>query len=216
MDTPVPYTNTLGQSAQLHAQHNESIEVFHKAFSGDENAWATIQTHYACLVNYWIGSQQYADTEEVAQEAWIAFYRYAPQRPHLLQSNSTARVLAYLRSCVKTALIAAHRREKRYTMIAQRMQVHLTMPVTHIDHIVIQRMTISERVQQILVSDDERFIFHLRFVCGMKPQEIVTAYPDRFPHIQLIYRLTTQIIRHLREDPFLQALQYSDGSKSSK
>ena len=213
MDTPVQYTNTLGQSAQLHSQHNESIEVFHKAFSGDENAWATIQTQYTYLVNYWIGSQQYADTEEVAQEAWIAFYRYAPQQPHLLQSNSTARVLAYLRSCVKTALMVAHRREKRYTIVAQLMQAHLDKPV-HTDHIVIQRMTISERVQQILGSDDEQFIFHLRLVCGMKPQEIVATYPNRFPNVQLVYGLIAQIIRHLREDPFLQALYYSDSSKS--
>ena len=190
----------------VETSNHAAVAVFRQAFAGDTEAWATIYTQYTPLVRHWIGVQQVIDPEEVAQEAWMAFARYAPRHPSLVQEESPRRVLAYLRTCVKTAIVTLCRREKRHAITAYLDDVDSVLPVDSMDSAMVQRMAIQERVQQLLMDDDERFIFHLRFVSGMKPQAIAAAYPERFSDVKIVYVLIGQLVRRLRADHILQSL----------
>ncbi|MEM8529537.1 MAG: sigma-70 family RNA polymerase sigma factor [Chloroflexota bacterium] len=185
------------------------IMVFRLAFAGDTDAWAILHTRYISLIRCWIGRQHLVDPEEVAQEAWLAFARYAPRQPSLVEDDSPARVLAYLRTCVKTAIISMCRREQR-CVVADPLSDHNVLKQSpRIDNSIVQRITIQERIQQILTSDDERLLFELRFVCGMKPQAISNTYPNQFADVQMVYTLIHAIVRRLRADPILQSLRLS-------
>ena len=184
------------------------IMVFRLAFAGDADAWAILHARYMPLVRCWIGRQRLIDPEEVAQEAWLAFARYAPRQPTLVEGDTPGRVLAYLRICVKTAIISMCRREKRCIVADPLSDHNVLTSVPSIDSSIIQRITIQERIHQILTSDDERLIFELRFVCGMKPQAIINTYPDRFVNVQTVYSLIGTLVRRLRADPLLQSLRF--------
>ena len=183
------------------------IDIFRRAFAGDMDSWSELQTQYNQLMRHWIGQQRIIDAEEILQEAWLAFARYAPRQPNLVEAESPARVLAYLRTCVKTAIVTLYRREQRHMMMTYLDPSDDVASVANVDHTVVQQLTIHERVQQLLSSDDERLLFHLRFVHGMKPQSIVDTYPERFPEVQQVYTLIAQLVRRLRADRLLQDLR---------
>ena len=205
--TTMPTRSWLPRSEQTVDTSNQAaVAVFRQAFAGDTEAWATIYTQYTSLVRHWIGVQQVIDPEEVVQEAWMAFAHYAPRHPSLVQDESPRRVLGYLRTCVKTAIVTLCRREKRHAITAYLDDADYVIPAVPMDGVMIQRMAIQERVQQLLTHDDERFIFHLRFVSGMKPQAIAAAYPERFSDVKIIYALIGQLVRRLRADRVLQSL----------
>ena len=192
---------------KAHVASPTTIAVFRQAFAGDTDAWTTIYTYYTPLVRRWVGVQHAIDPEEVVQEAWLAFARYAPRQPSLVQDESLGWVLSYLRSCVKTATISLCRRAKRYPVTTALTDADTDMSLTAMDSTVIQRITIQERMQDILTNDDERMIFQLRFIGGMKPRTIAHIYPDRFPDVQTIYNLTSRLVLRLRRDSTLCALR---------
>ena len=182
------------------------IQIFYQAFAGSTDAWAMIYTRYTPFVRSWIGSQSVIDPEEVAQEAWLAFTCYAPRQPCLLEDGSLARVLGYLRTCVKTAIVRVHRREQWYAGTCPFSDEDTVAQTANIDSILVQRITIQECVNQILTSDDDRLLFELRFVRGMKPQAITNTYTSRFADVRTVYTRISQLVRRLRADPILQSL----------
>ena len=83
------------------------------------------------------------------------------------------------------------------------------MPNTTMDSRIVRRILLQERVNEIVNSEDERIVFQLRFVDGMKPQSIVAAHPDRFPDARIVYTLVQRLVQRLRRDPILWELQMS-------
>ena len=194
------------QHQPMDAHSTDVMNIFRQAFAGNADAWTTLYIHYTPLVRHWIGAQYRIDSEEVVQETWLNFARYAPSRPSLVEGDSPGQVLAYLRTCVKTALISQYRREKWYQM-ATLDDTDPALSLATLDYTMAERLTIWERVMQIVTSDDERMILQLRFVCGMKPKVIAAVYPERFPDVRSVYVLVSRLVKRLREDPILQGLR---------
>ena len=187
----------------------QAITLFREAFAGNTDAWATLHTSYTPLVRHWIGRQYLVDPEEIIQESWLAFARYAPCRPSLVEPESLGPVLAYLRTCVKTTLISRCRQEQRRVRTVREENAVTDMPNTTMDSRIVRCIIIQERVDELVHSEDERIIFQLRFVDGMKPQSIVAAHSDRFPDAHIVYTLIRRLVQRLRRDPILCELQMS-------
>ncbi|MEM8534112.1 MAG: sigma-70 family RNA polymerase sigma factor [Chloroflexota bacterium] len=187
----------------------QAITLFRSAFAGNTDAWAALHTSYTPLMQYWIVRQYLVDPEEIIQEAWLAFARYAPCRPSLVEPESLGPVLAYLRTCVKTTLISRYRQEQRCVMTVREGNIGTEMSSTTMDNSIVRRIILQERVNKLVNSEDERIIFQLRFVDGMKPQSIVAAHPDRFPDARIVYTLVQRLVQRLRRDSILWELQMS-------
>jgi hypothetical protein len=181
------------------------VELFRRAFASDQEAWAAVHTAFAPLVRAWIGVQQWLEPDDVLQEAFTAFARYAPQHPQLVMSDELGRVLAFLRQCTKTALLMILRKLKSGPAIAGDDVADQVAP-SHEIAAVEDRLTLHERIRQLLNTDEERLVFTCRFVYDMKPQAILTTHGDRFADMQQLNTVIQRIVRRLRQDDELKQL----------
>lgn len=182
------------------------VELFRRAFANNDEAWSGIRMLYEPLMRSWIGVQSVVDTEEVLQEALLAFSRFAPQQPSLVEDNNPGRVLAYLRTCVKTAIISLNRREQRQAIAGYLDEINEPVTPYNISDNVQLAMVLQERIEALLIDEEEKFVFSLRFIYGMKPQDIINTYSDRFSDIKYVYTIIQRVVRRLRDDTGLQKL----------
>ncbi|MEM8529866.1 MAG: hypothetical protein AAGF95_03430 [Chloroflexota bacterium] len=182
------------------------VELFRLAFAGNDEAWAGIRTLYEPLMRSWIGVQSVVDTEEALQEALLAFSRFAPHQPSLVEDTNPGRVLAYLRTCVKTAIISLNRREQRQAIAGYLDEINEPASAYNVGDNVQLAIVLYERIEALLTDEEEKFVFSLRFIYGMKPQDILAEHPDRFSDIKYVYTIIQRVVRRLRDDTGLQKL----------
>lgn len=109
------YTTGAGQSPAC-------VALFRRAFAGDEAAWSAVYTLFDPQVRAWIGRQPLLDPEDAVQDSWRSFARSAPQRPGLVAGDDLSLVLAYLRTCVKSAVL----------MLIRAMRAQRRQPIGHV------------------------------------------------------------------------------------
>jgi len=182
------------------------VEIFKLAFSDDEQAWAALYQTFNSLARKWIGVQNIVGPDDVLQEAWSQFAKYAPQVENLTATDSLGPLLTYLKRCVKTSLIDLIRKEKRQPSTVSDLdeielfsQDDLFETQTIID--------LEARINQLLYDHKEKTIFHLRFGCNMPPREIFAEYPSEFDNYQEIATIIQRLTRRLRQDPTLIKLR---------
>jgi hypothetical protein len=176
------------------------MELFRRAFAHDQAAWQAIQTAFDPLVRAWIGAQRQVEPEDVIQETFLAFARYAPNHLDLLAGDEIDRILGFLRRCAKTALLTLLRRTHDDADLDSQS---LAVPAYDDGAI---RAAVRERLKELLATEEERRVFFLRFECDLKPQQIVAAYSQLFPDAAALYDIIQRITRRLRKDPGLREL----------
>jgi hypothetical protein len=176
------------------------IELFRRAFARDQDAWAALCTTFEPLVRAWVGKQRLVEPDDVLQETFLAFARYAPNHPDMVAGEELDRVLAFLRSCAKTALLNLLRQQHDEEDLDQQV-----VPAPSQGDVEI-REAVRERLHVLLETEDERRVFFLRFECGLKPQQIVERYRQQFPDLAALYDLIQRITRRLRKDTTIRAL----------
>jgi DNA-directed RNA polymerase specialized sigma24 family protein len=180
------------------------VELFRRAFAGDQDAWTAVQGVFEPLMRAWIGTQQHVDPDDVLQEALIAFARWAPQHPELVTGDEVSRPLAFLRQCTKTALLMQLRGARR--------RAHLSLdglnhPLPHDAADAVEtRLVLHDRTRQLLVTPQERLVFDELLVYGLKPQDIFRRHPDQFPDLETLRTVIQRVLRRLRKDPVIQEL----------
>lgn len=181
------------------------VELFRRAFAGDQEAWAAVHTAFAPLVRAWVGVQQRLEPDDVLQEAFIAFARFAPNHPQLVMNDELGRVLAFLKQCTKTALLMILRKLKSGPDIVEDDVAEQATP-RHDITAVEDRLALYERIHQLLNTDEERLVFTCRFVYDMKPQAILATHSHRFADMQQLNTVIQRIVRRLRQDDELKQL----------
>ncbi len=103
------------RSDYRHKRIDESpscVEVFRRAFAGNQEAWAAVQATFELQVRAWIGGQKVVNPDDAVQEAFLAFFRYAPAHASLVAglpwgrlwtTYTIARELQYSSCSVKSA-----------------------------------------------------------------------------------------------------------------
>lgn len=188
------------------------IEVFRRAFAGDQDAWTAIYTTFNSLMRGWIGVQRVVDPEEAAQEAFRAFAQHAPQSLNLNISSQLAPVLAYLRRCTMTAVL----RLLREVQVSQQLyaQFHIVeieaieeyVAHQNLDEDTITRLVLRERVAALLFSDEERLVCTECLINGHKPAELAALHPELFTDVKVVYGIEQRIIRRFQKDLAIREL----------
>jgi hypothetical protein len=175
------------------------MELFRRAFAHDQAAWQAVRTTFESLMGAWIGVQHLVEYDDVLQEAFAAFARYAPNHPDLLVGDEIDRLLGFLRRCTKTALL----RQLRQARADARLDPQIPAPARDESEI---RAAIRDRLASLLETAAERRVFFLRFECDMKPQEIVALHEQEFSDVAVLYDIIQRITRRLRRDTALREL----------
>jgi DNA-directed RNA polymerase specialized sigma24 family protein len=179
------------------------IEVFRRAFAGDQDAWTYVHTLFTPYVLRWARAQSTIEPEEVAQEAFIAFARYAPKRAELVDRDELGPIIKYLRRCTETAVLGLARKQRSY-----RQQRSFEGNIDFADERgdLDLRIALFQRVQELLETDQERLIFHCRFACQIPPREILRTYGAMFDDKSMLFAMIRRIVERLRRDPIIQEL----------
>lgn len=181
------------------------LALFQTALRHSAAAQNAVCEIFAPLLKSWVGSQRQLDAEEVMQQAWLQFWRYAPNTPNLLRSTELGPILLYLRQCVKTTILMALRKQKREVDLDAIAEVATP---DHVEEQVVHQVTLQECLARLLKTEEERLIFRWRFEWEATPQEIVAHHSAHFPNIDEVYQIIQRITRRLRSDETLQALAH--------
>jgi DNA-directed RNA polymerase specialized sigma24 family protein len=180
------------------------VELFRRAFAGDQDAWAAIQAVFEPLMRAWVGVQHHVEPDDVLQEALIAFARWAPQHPELVAGDEVSRPLAFLRQCTKTALLMQLRSARRRAHLSLDQ---LNLPLSHdVADAVETRLIVHDRTRQLIVTPQEQLVFDELLVYGLKPQDIFRRHPDQFPDLETLRTVIQRVLRRLRKDPMIREL----------
>ena len=196
------------------------VELIRRALAGDNEAWSVVQVLFMPLMRAWVGMSGGEETEDILQEALLAFARWAPAHPELTSGQQLGRALAFLRQCTKTALLGHVRRRKRGLVSldhpanaravgsSSRNATNTTMPssshnpIAHAE----RRLMIYERLAMQLSTEMEHVVCREILIQGHRPQQVFEQYHTLFGTMEVL-RLTLQrILRRLRKDEELQQL----------
>jgi hypothetical protein len=188
------------------------VELFRRAFAGDQEAWAAVYSTFEGLVRAWIGAQRAVETDDALQEALANFACYAPRHAQLVAGDQLAPLLEFLRRCAKTAVLRLLRRERE--LLRASLGVHHVgldstgdLPAEHdLSDEVSTRLDLLRQLREHIHTADERLVFDEHFVLGRTPREILRDHPDRFSDIAFLYGIIQRIGRRLRKDETIRGL----------
>jgi DNA-directed RNA polymerase specialized sigma24 family protein len=197
------------RSAYRRARTPESpwcVEIFRRAFANDQDAWTFLRTTFEPYLLSWARAQTQIEPEDVVQEAFIAFSRFAPRREGLVAGHSLGPVIEYLHECTRTAVVRLARKQLRHAR-----QISFDYSIDSPDDRDLAdraelRLDLMKRIREILETEQEWQIFHCRFVSDMKPEDIFTLYRASFDRKETLYALIRRIIERLRRDQILREL----------
>ncbi|MBV9790433.1 MAG: sigma-70 family RNA polymerase sigma factor [Chloroflexi bacterium] len=180
------------------------VELFRRAWAGDQEAWAAISAIFEPLMRAWIGVQSAVEPDDVLQEALLAFARWAPTHAELLVDNDLRRPLAFLRQCTKTALLMQLRGARRAVPVA--LEHALGQSPSDFATDLERRILLYQRMQQLLPSPTEQQVATELLIYGLRPQEIYARHTEAFADMRELRTVIQRVLRRLRADPDLQSL----------
>jgi DNA-directed RNA polymerase specialized sigma24 family protein len=181
------------------------FEVFRRAIvRQDQACWTELHDIYHDQALIWCrraGAGMLSDLEELLSLTWIKFWRYfTPDK--LAESNGIAGVLGYFRACVYSVVIDSHRRQSMATSLEQAAGSADPKPTPDQEHAAnAARVELWETVNRSLRDDRERTVVFLKFVLRLRSAEIQARYPDLFPSITDVYRISRNVLDRLRRSP---------------
>ncbi|MEM7129091.1 MAG: hypothetical protein AAF702_22355 [Chloroflexota bacterium] len=189
------------------------VELFRRAFDGNQDAWAGIERIFKPLMSKWIAGQNKVDVDDALQDAWISFFRAAPRQPSLVETDQLGSLLKYLQRCAKTSVLRLHRGKKiNPDDIPVDEQVNLPVHLPDNETTIIQnefQETLQERLDTLIQPGKEALVFELRFELGIKTQQIFDENQDLFEDYKEVAAIIQRLTRRLRKDPDLVELFHS-------
>ena len=125
------YTEGKRERADFRAGRTKAspacVELFRRAFANEHEAWNAIfdnvfaqdiRQYVQAARQEYIASRGFApfDLEDAEQETRIAFLKYAPNAPTLLDSGLLEPIIVYLKKCAKSGVALAARRNRTQTI----------------------------------------------------------------------------------------------------
>lgn len=205
------------RSAFRHSGQRSSpccIQIFRRAFAGDQLAWAAVDKIFEPLLKGWLhdglrkfGNPHLLDEDslqDVVQEAKFILSKVGPHRPHLVAGDQLDLLLAFWRTCTKHELLRVLRKVQIDVRSFDQNPDIIPPDITGQNSD--DKKAIRDRLVEMPQTEDERLIFNLRLLQGYKPSEIAKRFPDRFPNKTQVYLIYQRVIRRCLADPELREL----------
>ena len=192
----------------------DGYELFRRAIvERDEQAWAEGAARYRAMLITWAGRCSSSATiqERCDDIADMAFARaWAALTPERFASiPSLAALLAYLRTCVSTAIIDYARNALLHERLSQAVE---SEEIVSIEDVVLDRLD-RQALWRIALSEahteQERLVLVENCMYSLRPATIFARHPQQFSSITQIYTAKRNLIERLKRNPELQRL-YED------
>lgn len=192
----------------------DGYELFRRAIvERDEQAWAEGAARYRAMLITWAGRCSASATiqERCDDIADMAFARaWAALTPERFASiPSLAALLAYLRTCVSTAIIDYARNALLHERLSQAVE---SEEIVSIEDVVLDRLD-RQALWRIALNEahteQERLVLVENCMYSLRPATIFARHPQQFSSITQIYTAKRNLIERLKRNPELQRL-YED------
>jgi|GEM_PF-1466934 len=188
-------------------QSPSCVELFRRAFAADQEAWSAVHNAFESLVKNWVGVQNRVEPEEVVQDTFLQFFRYAPKQPSLVATEQLGSLLAYLKQTAKTALLMALRKAKKREQQVSVDSVAALFVSSNDNTEMDLRISLGERIDALLEDQKERLVFHARFILNIGPKDIYDQYETHFEDYKEVATIIQRLTRRLRKDPIILELK---------
>jgi DNA-directed RNA polymerase specialized sigma24 family protein len=193
----------------------EGYELFRCAIVGqDIHAWAVIYTRYRSLLLAWayrFSSRFDIDeccddiVDQAFARAWAAL---APERFGRFPTLSS--LLAYLRSCVSSAVIDCARTQAARERMRHKLELGPNIAPEQVEDMIIRDLERAELwriVNTVAQSAQERIILIESFVLDVSPCMIYARHGDLFKDISNVYSAKRNLLSRLQHNRDLQLLR---------
>jgi DNA-directed RNA polymerase specialized sigma24 family protein len=196
----------------------EGYELFRHAIVGrDSHAWAVIYTRYRSLLRAWAyrfsGRFDINEINECCDDladqafarAWAAL---APER--FGQFPTLSSLLAYLRSCVSTAVIDCARAQAALERKQQRLELVSNSANEQPENMIIrdlERVELWRIVNSVAKSTQDRIILIESFVLDFSPSMIYARHGGLFENVSNVYSAKRNLLDRLQHNRDLQQLR---------
>jgi hypothetical protein len=193
------------------------FEMFRRAFSGqDQEAWEYLYRQYQPLVGGWL--ENHAHYPSISEEKEYFINRAFEKMWHSLSKEKFDRftdlnaVLHYLKMCVGSVVIDYVRAQERVQIEEidryEDISGDETVSKTKLEENALEDMVFNEihtqdlwkRVKSLASSTKEISVLYGSFLLGLKPKEILEAYPGEFEGVQEVYRVKEYLVDRLRRN----------------
>ncbi|MBK9712911.1 MAG: sigma-70 family RNA polymerase sigma factor [Kouleothrix sp.] len=199
------------QAQQTEQNTPDGYELFRRAIvERDERAWAEGTARYRPMLISWAARCSASATigehcDDIADcafaRAWAAL---SPDR--FARFPTLASLLAYLRTCVTSAVIDTMRSETNFERITQLIEVE---DVATPEQIVLERLERRELwriVSEVAQTEQERVVVSESFVYGLPPRDILMRHPGLFDGAVEIYTTKRNLLDRLKRCAELRLL----------
>lgn len=202
---------------QLAYESGYCFELFRRAVvTGDQRAWDLIYQQYHAQVTRWVNRHPaFAACREEAQyfvnRVFERLWRsLTPEK--FGNFADLKRVLAYLQMCVHSLILdECVRARETPDSNEQELEESLERLLYRDGQTPEAEALIRHRRQRLwqwlegrLKDEQERAVVEGLFVFGLKPRQMLAAYPALFVSTQDVYRLKQNVLERLRRDPNLR------------
>src|SRR5574340_779858 len=163
------------------------LEIFHRAMvQHNEDAWDILQNRFSPIVMSWVRNHAQRDVacrhqseEDFVQDAFVRAWQASTR--NILEFDSMAAALCYLKLCLQGAMIdslRAYSRPKEVPMPDPGSDIHyMEEPATEDDY---EDSDLWDAIKSLIPNERECRLAYLIYVNGLKAREIVRLVPDEF------------------------------------
>lgn len=194
-----------------------AYDLFRQAIvERSEGAWQTLYNHFYPLLLAWSRQACRRSSgdecpEDIANLAFArAWHALGPEQ--FRQFESAGGLLAYMRTCIHTAVIDSGRSFMQRERIAQRSEpVEVATPEQQVVRDSL-RAELWQAIERLGLSDLDRVVLEASFVHALPPRAIFHAYPHLFASVQQVYAIKRNLLARLARYPHLQVLYREFGA----
>lgn len=211
------------------------VELFRRAFANDRLAWNAIFGEiFAQEIRQYVRNAQQAytahagfapfDLDDAEQETRMAFWLYAARAENLLASGQLEPIMAYLKSCAKTGVGKAARRNRQtaipLSQLSGQEENSTNEPTptksdgaivdTQFEEQLVARQTMLDELRKLVTVDPEpqqaEAIVIDCFLNETPPRDLLTLHPTLFADITIVNQALQRIRRRANNQLYFQRL----------
>lgn len=191
--------------------NSDGYELFRRAIvERDEQAWAEGTVRYRAMLITWASRCSASATilDRCDDIADLAFARaWAALTPERFAGIPTlAALLAYMRTCVTSAVIDCARSEMLHERLAQALDVG--EPVSLEDEVLgeLDCQALWRIARAAVQTNQERVILLENLIYSLRPGAILARHPDLFGSVNQVYAAKRNFLERLKRNPDLLQL----------
>jgi hypothetical protein len=184
----------------------EGHELFRRAIEErDEQAWAEGTARYRPLIITWAaccgaGATISEGCDEIADyafaRAWVAL---APAP--FARFPTLAALLAYLRTCVATAVIDCARNETQFVCLSETIEANETARPEQVVLDQLDRSDLWRIVSRVAKTEREQRLLIASYMYILPPRVIMQLHPELFANVAEIYTTKRSLLNRLKHCP---------------